>query len=133
MAVNNASPKRGKVVDIPGENAPTIGTATANGAGKVSVAYTAGSTSAVGGPTFYYTAISNPGSITGSSSASPITVSGLTNGTAYTFTVGAGNPTGAGAQSTASNSATPAQIGFLASITNNTVANKYVYSISSVY
>ena len=132
MAVNSTSSKSGKIIDIPGESAPTIGTATAAGSNKVSVAYTAGSSTGVGGPTFYYTATSNPGGITGSSSASPITVSGLTNGTAYTFTVGAGNFTGAGSQSAASNSATPAQIGFLAFIQNNGIANKYVYGTSAV-
>jgi hypothetical protein len=106
MATGQASPKRGKVIDIPG-NPPTIGTATDLAqTGKVSVAFTAGST-ATGGPVFSYRAVSNPGSIVGTGTSSPITVSGLTDGTAYTFTVAAVNATGNSPFSAASNSATP--------------------------
>ena len=106
MASGQVSPKVGKVIDIPA-NAPTIGTATDLVTdGQVSVAFTAGSTT-TGGPVFSYTAKSNPGSLTGTSTTSPITVSGLTNGTAYTFTVAGVNATGTGPYSSASNSATP--------------------------
>jgi uncharacterized protein YccT (UPF0319 family) len=83
----------------------TIGTATATGAaGTVTVAFTANGT---GGKTVTYTATSSPGGFTGSSSGSPITVTGLTNGTAYTFTVVASNANGSAAASGASNAATP--------------------------
>jgi len=51
--------------------------------------------------------LSSPGSITGTATSSPITVSGLTNNTAYTFTVAGVNGTGTGPYSSASNSATP--------------------------
>jgi hypothetical protein len=86
-------------------NAPTIGTATA-GAGSASVTFTAPSN--VGGSAITsYTVISSPGSITGTGASSPITVSGLTNGTAYTFTVVATNAYGSGPASAASNSVTP--------------------------
>ena len=104
MASGQVSPQVGKVVDIPA-NAPTIGTVTASG-GSASVPFTAPSTS-VGGPIFYYTTISNPGSVTATGTTSPINVTGLTNGTAYTFRVVAGNPTGLGPYSAASNSVTP--------------------------
>jgi hypothetical protein len=88
---------------VPG--APTIGTAIAGNA-QASVAFTA--PAVTGGPAITsYTATSSPGGITGSAASSPITVSGLTNGTAYTFTVTATNSIGTGPASAASNSVTP--------------------------
>lgn len=54
-----------------------------------------------------YSSISTPGNITATSASSPMTVTGLTNGTLYTFQVRATNATGTGAYSTASNSARP--------------------------
>ena len=86
-------------------NAPTIGTATAS-AGAASVTFTAPSN--VGGSAITsYTVISSPGGVTGTGASSPVTVSGLTNGTAYTFTVVATNAYGSGPASAASNSVTP--------------------------
>lgn len=106
MAVNRTSKAKGKVVDIPA-NAPTIGAATdSNDGSSASVAFTAPSTT-TGGPIFSYTAISDPGSFSNTGTSSPITVSGLTLSTAYTFTVAAVNPTGNSAYSAASNSVTP--------------------------
>jgi hypothetical protein len=55
-----------------------------------------------------YTVTASPGGITATGSASPITVTGLTNGTAYTFTVKATNSAGDSAASSASNAVTPA-------------------------
>lgn len=88
---------------LPG--APTIGTATP-ALLSASVAFTAPANP--GYPTtLSYTVTSSPGSITASGSASPITVSGLTAGTSYTFTVTATNDTGTGPASAASNSVVP--------------------------
>lgn len=84
-------------------NAPTIGTATAGNA-SATVAFTPAAT---GDPATSFTATSTPGSITGTGAASPITVSGLTNGTAYTFTVHGTNTAGNSAESASSNSVTP--------------------------
>jgi len=87
-------------------NAPTIGTAT-GGDAQASVAFTAPAN--VGGSTITaYYAVSNPSQITVSGSSSPITVTGLINGTAYTFTVWALNSYGPGPFSSASGSVTPA-------------------------
>jgi hypothetical protein len=104
MASGRVSKIKGKILDIP-TNAPTIGTATA-GAASASIAFTADS-SGQGGPIFSYLATSNPGSITGTAASSPVTVSGLTDGTPYTFTVLSRNPSGNSASSAASNSVTP--------------------------
>jgi len=85
--------------------APTIGTATVSNT-TATVTFTA-PTDNGGSAITGYTVTSSPGSLTGTGSASPITVSGLTNGTAYTFTVTATNATGTGPASAASNSVTP--------------------------
>ncbi|MBU2225898.1 MAG: tandem-95 repeat protein [Gammaproteobacteria bacterium] len=89
---------------VPG--APTAATATA-GDTQASVSFTA--------PTFTggvastgYTVTSNPGGLTGTGAASPIAVTGLTNGVAYTFTVTATNSAGTGTASAASSAITPA-------------------------
>lgn len=54
-----------------------------------------------------YIVTSNPGNKTGSGTASPIVVSGLTNGTKYTFTVQAKNADGTSIKSSASTAITP--------------------------
>jgi len=88
--------------------APTIGTATTTGVTTATVSYTAPAFDG-GLPIISYTATSSPGGITGTLSTSgsgTITVSGLTGGTAYTFTVAATNGAGTGPSSSASNSIT---------------------------
>jgi hypothetical protein len=86
-------------------DAPTIGAATANATGSASIAFTAptytGSSSITG-----YTITSSPGGFTGTGSSSPITVAGMTVGTAYTFTIVATNSSGSSASSSASSSFT---------------------------
>ncbi len=85
---------------------PTIGTATTSASQTVSVPFTA--PSYLGKPIgTNYIATSNPGNITGTSSTSPISVTGLTNGTAYTFTVKLNNGVVDSLSSAASNSVTP--------------------------
>ena len=91
------------MVTVPGT--PTIGTAMAGDA-QASVAFAAPASD--GGATITgYTATSNPGGFIGTCASSPCTVTGLINGTAYTFTVTATNSAGTGPASAASNSVTP--------------------------
>ena len=64
--------------------------------------------SVTGGATIIsYTVTASPGGQSNSGSGSPITVTGLNNGTSYTFNVTASNSAGTGASSTASNAVTP--------------------------
>jgi uncharacterized protein (TIGR02145 family) len=89
-------------------DAPTIGTATAGNA-QALISFTAPASDG-GSIITSYTATSNPGSITGTlnqAGSGTITVTGLTIGIAYTFTLTATNSVGTSAASAASNSVTP--------------------------
>ena len=87
--------------------ATDVGTSIAFGSGAATVAFTAGSG---GGLASSFTAVSTPGSFTGAASSSPITVSGLTQGTSYTFTVTATNGYGNALASSSSNSITATSV-----------------------
>jgi len=89
-------------------DAPTI-TGVVSGNAQATVSFTAPSSNG-GSVITSYTATSSPGGFTGAVSQSgdgTITVSGLTNGTPYTFTVTATNTIGTSAASAASSSVTP--------------------------
>ena len=101
---------------------PTIGAATATGATTASVSFTAPSGNG-GSSITSYTAISNPGGITGSitqAGSGTISVTGLSPSTSYTFTVKATNAIGTSNASSAS-----------ASITTNVAAPAFTLSSSS--
>ncbi len=91
---------------IPGTTpgAPT-GVSAVAGAAQATVSFTAPDDGGlgIGG----YTVVSSPGGITASGSSSPVTVTGLTPGTAYTFTVSAQNSAGSGPPSATSNAVVP--------------------------
>ena len=103
----NTSDRAFSIIILQGApGAPTVGTATRSASQSVQVTFTAPAN--VGGSSITsYTVTSSPGSFTGTGASSPITVTGLTNGTAYTFTVTATNSYGTSVASSASNSATP--------------------------
>lgn len=108
-ASSTASTTTSASATVPG--APTIGTATAGDA-SASVTFTAPASNG-GAAITGYTVTSTPGGITASGSSSPITVTGLTNGTSYTFTVHATNSVGNSAESSASNSVTPTAASYI--------------------
>lgn len=96
-----------KISDVP--DTPTIGTATKSTT-TASVTFTAAATG--GAATSFQVSAFVDGTITspllsGTGSASPISVTGLTTGTAYTFKAKAINTSGSSAYSASSNSITP--------------------------
>ncbi len=86
-------------------SAPVIGSASA-GDGFANVTFSAPSNDG-GSAITSYTVTSSPGGLASTSNGSPIAVFGLTNGTAYTFTVRANNGAGQGPASAPSNQVTP--------------------------
>jgi hypothetical protein len=84
--------------------APTNVTAVAAD-GQATVSFTAPPTN--GGPITEFTAISHPDGHYWQGTSSPITVSGLTDGTSYTFTVVGDDSVGTGPESADSNAVTP--------------------------
>jgi len=84
---------------------PATGVTGTAGSGQVDVSFT--SPSDVGGAAITEYRVQSNDGIGASGSASPITVSGLTNGTSYTFNVWAINPFGWSSPSDASASFTP--------------------------
>ena len=91
---------------VPG--APT-GVSAVAGAGQATVSFTAPASDG-GAPITSYTVTSAPGGLTATCPSSPCVITGLTNGTAYTFTVQATNSTGSSAASAASSSVTPVSV-----------------------
>ncbi|CAH1214382.1 hypothetical protein PAECIP111893_03790 [Paenibacillus plantiphilus] len=86
-------------------SAPTHATAAA-GNGSATISFTIPSENG-GSPITEYEVTAAPGNITKTGTASPITITGLTNGTSYTFTVKAINGAGSSESSAMSNAVIP--------------------------
>jgi len=83
-----------------------VGVAAEAGDGQATVSFDAPGSDG-GAQVATYTVTSSPGGSTATGSGSPLTVSGLVDGTTYTFTVTATNAAGTGGQSAPSNAVTP--------------------------
>ena len=103
MAIAESDEVSATPMTVPG--APTGVTAVA-GDGQATVSFTAPADNG-GGAITEYVVTATPGGKTATGTSSPITVTGLTNGTSYTFTVQAVNKAGTGEASAESNAVTP--------------------------
>lgn len=92
------SPASNSVTPVTVPGAPTGVTATPGAGGTASVAFTP-PTDNGGSPITSYTVTSAPGGLTATGAGSPLTVTGLTAGTSYTFTATATNAVGTSAAS----------------------------------
>jgi RHS repeat-associated protein len=103
-AMGTSTPSQPSNSIIPAPTAPDAPThvKAAGGNSQATISFTAPAEN--GSPISGYTVTSNPGGITASGTGSPIIVTGLTNGTAYTFTVTATNGIGTSDPSQPSNS-----------------------------
>jgi hypothetical protein len=114
---------------VPG--APT-GVSAVGGNAQATVSFTAPSSNG-GAAIIDYTVTSSPGGFTGTATASPITVTSLANGTAYTFTVKARNSVGSSAASTNSNSVTPTAGGSMSRVVHNATATATTQTVTATY
>ena len=115
-------------ITVPG--APTGVVATAGNA-FASVAFVAPANNG-GSAITGYTVTSNPGGITVSGGSSPINVTGLTNNTAYTFTVVATNAVGNSVASAASTAVTPGPPPFTCGTSTVTDVDGNVYNTVAI-
>jgi hypothetical protein len=118
----DASAGTSKIVDVP--DSPEVSSVTRIDLGA-QIAFTSATT---GGAVTDYTVISTPGNITATGSSSPLTITGLTNGTSYTFKARANNSTGNSTYSADSGAITAAAATWVLAVTANTTQS---YSLPS--
>ncbi|MCL0055718.1 fibronectin type III domain-containing protein [Dehalococcoidia bacterium] len=88
---------------------PTTVTATSTSAESAEISWEVSSSDG-GSAIIHYTVTSSPAFISATTTSTSLTVTDLTNGTSYTFTVSASNITGTSSPSVASNSITPTDV-----------------------
>lgn len=121
-AIGTSSASAASAAVVPATTPGTpISVSAVRGNGQATISFTPGGT---GGLPVTYTVTSTPGGITASGSASGIVVSGLTNGTLYTFRVVATNGVGSSSESAATAPITPATIPGAPIITNAVIGDK---------
>jgi hypothetical protein len=103
IATNSVTPTAGSVPGSP------TGVTAVPGPARATVSFTPPASNG-GSAITSFTVTSTPDGITASGAASPIVVNGLTNGTAYVFTVTATNSVGTGPASVASSPVVPATL-----------------------
>lgn len=102
-AVGDSNPSTGSITLSPAApNSPTNVSSAPGGIGEAIVTFSAPAFNG-GSPITGYSVVSNPGNITVTGLSSPITISGLTYGVSYTFTVVAINTVGVSPTSSSSN------------------------------
>ena len=109
-AAGSSSPSAASNAVVPGASATAPGApsaVTAVPGNRTATVSFAAPASNGGSPVTSYRATSSPGGFTASATSGPIVVSGLTNGTSYTFTVTATNAVGTGAASAPSTAVIP--------------------------
>ena len=111
-------------------DAPTIGFASASD-GQATISFTAPASNG-GAAISNYIATSSPGGLTASGVTSPLTITGLTNGTTYTFTVTAVNAVGVSALSAATNSVSPNGAPIITGTPSTSINQGSVYSFTPV-
>ena len=122
--------RTGGFIGQDGINAPDPATEVTGTAGDTQVDVSFTSPSDVGGADVTeYRVTDSTGAHTASGSASPVTVTGLTNGASYTFNVWAINPFGWSTASDASGGVTPAApvIGLMSYDVSGSSGNKLIY------
>ena len=129
-AINSAGAGYGSILSVTtlpwsSPDAPAAVSAATSSPNQATVSFAA-PVNTGGSPVLYYFASSTPDNIAATSVTSPMIISGLTNGTSYSFTVYAVNEIGTSSPSSASNAVIP-----IAAVATSTIATSEASSVST--